>query len=57
MVNVNMLEGVLGVFALFCAVEDQSHQVSVAADDLTGVHTAHTLNTEGRVGQKLLRLD
>lgn len=39
-----MLERVPGIFALLCAIEHQSHQVTGAADDLTGVNTAHDLH-------------
>lgn len=42
-VHVDMLEWVPGVFALLCAVENQSHQVPVTTDDFTGVDTAHDL--------------
>lgn len=42
-VNIDMLEGVPGIFALLCAIEHQSHQVTRTADDLTGVDTAHNL--------------
>lgn len=48
MVHVNMLEGVPGVFALLCAVKNQRHQISVAADDLTGVDAAHHLKKHSR---------
>lgn len=43
MVHVDIFEGVPGVLALLCAVEHQSHQIPVTADDLTGVDTAHDL--------------
>lgn len=46
MVHINMLEWVPGVFTLFCAIEDQSHQVPVTTDDLTGVHSAHNLQQD-----------
>lgn len=42
-VHVNMLEGVPGVLAVLCAVENQSYEVPVAADDLTGIYAAHNL--------------
>lgn len=41
-----MFEWVPGIFALLCAVENQSHQVPVTTNDLTGVHTAHNLHGE-----------
>lgn len=43
-VNIDMLERVPGIFALLCAIEHQSHQVTWTADDLTGVNTAHDLH-------------
>lgn len=46
MVHINMLEGVPGVFTLFCAIEDQSHQVPVTTDNLTGVNAAHNLQRQ-----------
>lgn len=42
-VDIDMLEGVPGIFALLCAVENQSHKVPVTTNDLTGVHAAHSL--------------
>lgn len=41
-----MFEWVPGIFGLLCAIENQSHQVPVTTDDLTGVHTAHDLHRE-----------
>lgn len=46
MVHIDMLKWVSGVLALLCAVENQSHQVPVATDDLTGVHSAHNLQEQ-----------
>lgn len=43
-VNIDILERVSGIFALLCAIEHQSHQVTRTADDLTGVNTAHHLH-------------
>lgn len=43
-VNIHMFEWVPGIFALLGTVENQSHQVPVTADDLTGVNSAHNLH-------------
>lgn len=54
-VNIDMLERVPGVFALLCAIEHQSHQVTWTADDLTGVNTAHHLHRNRDRTMKILK--
>lgn len=47
-VHVDIFERVPGIFALLCAIENQSHQVPMTTDDLAGIHTAHNLHGEKR---------